>query len=180
MPFSPSLVKVLGRQSTNALTLQATKWSRQWGIPSLARDVSIDLNPRLRTAVARCCRDRNLVELGPRFLALRTRKAEVLAHELAHAAVTRLFGSHVRPHGAEWRALVRAVGFIPRIRLVGPCPAVRETVRKRVALEQHFEHRCPTCQMVRVARRRVSGWRCRRCIADGLAGTLVVSRVARP
>jgi predicted SprT family Zn-dependent metalloprotease len=36
---------------------------------------------------------------------------EVLCHELAHVAVYRLHGRSVRPHGPEWKRLVRQVGF---------------------------------------------------------------------
>jgi predicted SprT family Zn-dependent metalloprotease len=178
MPFSSALVEVLGRHSANRLAAQAAKWSRQWGVPSLARDVAIDLNPRLRTAVARYRKEGEFVELGPRFLALRTRKAEVLAHELAHVAVTRLFGKTARPHGDEWRSLVRAVGFVPRIHLI---PAGRKNTpfrKQRVAVD-HYEHRCPVCQMVRIARRPVRQWQCSRCVDVGLSGTLTVSRVVQ-
>lgn len=177
MPFSPALVEILGRQSASRLVLQAAKWSRQWGTPSLARDIAIDFNPRLRTAVARYRREHELIELGPRFLALRTRKAEVLAHELAHVAVARLFGKGVRPHGDEWRALVRAVGFIPRIHLVRPKQLEPVSVHEPRTAVERFYHRCPVCQMIRVARRPVRQWKCSRCVGEGLAGTLLVSRV---
>lgn len=177
MPFSPDLVEVLGRQSAVRLDAQAARWSKRWGIPALTRDVTVVLNPRLRTTVARYKKERELVELGPRFLALRSRKAEVLAHELAHVAVARLFGKAPRPHGEEWRNLVRAAGFTPHIHLVEPKPVAAAPGRQEPGRVGHYEHRCPVCQMVRIGRRSVPRWKCRRCVSVGLAGTLVVTRI---
>ena len=41
--------------------------------------------------------------------------AETVPHEVAHYITDRLFGlRHVRPHGSEWRAVMRALGVEPR------------------------------------------------------------------
>ena len=37
-------------------------------------------------------------------------------HEAAHYAVDRVHGRRVRPHGAEWRALMIALGVAPEVR----------------------------------------------------------------
>ena len=42
---------------------------------------------------------------------------EVLCHEVAHAAVAIKLGTGVRPHGGEWRGLMRDAGYEPRVRI---------------------------------------------------------------
>ncbi len=39
--------------------------------------------------------------------------ARTVAHEVAHLIVWRLHGRQVRPHGAEWQAVMRALGASP-------------------------------------------------------------------
>lgn len=179
MPLSPELIERLGRQPSRQLVKQAARWSRLWGIPSLVDEVTIGINVRLRTAVARYRKDHQTIELGPRFFALRKRQPEVLAHELAHAAVARLRGAARQIHGAEWRALVQTAGFIPRVRLISD--NARSPARSRRLSEVHcFEHRCSVCHMARVASRPVRRWRCARCVQAGLPGLLVILERANP
>ena len=42
---------------------------------------------------------------------------EVLCHEVAYAAAAARFGARIRPHGTEWRGLMRDAGFEPRTRI---------------------------------------------------------------
>jgi SprT protein len=97
----------------------------------------------------------------------------VLCHELAHLAVHRLHGRSAKPHGPEWRALMQAAGYPPVTSL---CRVVTDQSADRRLSPSQFEHRCPVCQMVRLARRRVSAWRCANCVAAGLPGELIVTR----
>jgi hypothetical protein len=39
-------------------------------------------------------------------------------------------------------------------------------------LGYRFEHRCPVCQSVRLARRRMTAWRCAECVEAGLNGVI--------
>ena len=39
---------------------------------------------------------------------------DTVAHEVAHYLVHRLHGARTRPHGAEWRHVMRALGVIPK------------------------------------------------------------------
>jgi predicted SprT family Zn-dependent metalloprotease len=100
--------------------------------------------------------------------------AEVLAHELAHAAARRLHPRARNPHGAEWKSLVRATGFEPMVRLRVPAAPPPVTGSGETA---RYRHRCPVCQMTRWARRPVTAWRCRNCAAAGLPGVLIINRV---
>jgi SprT protein len=45
-----------------------------------------------------------LLENGERFL------DRTLPHEVAHVVANRLFGPHIRPHGAEWQAVMQLFG----------------------------------------------------------------------
>jgi predicted SprT family Zn-dependent metalloprotease len=101
---------------------------------------------------------------------------EVLCHEAAHAAVYELHGRGPKPHGLEWRKLMVAAGFEPRVRLKVALLAGQP--QRGAPARVLWEHRCPVCQVVRLAGRRVPEWRCAACQAAGLAGELVVTRVA--
>lgn len=172
--MTPAFVQAVGATVAEKLRLEAGQWARTWKVPSLPKAVEVRTNPRLRTTIARYLRDQNVVEVGARFLALRNRKSEVLAHELAHAAVKHRFGNAAKTHGKEWQALVDAVGFEPRARLDSEPSGThgRKSVQSR-----RFAHRCPVCQMVRLSSRRVTGWRCRDCAEAGLPGSLLISEV---
>jgi predicted SprT family Zn-dependent metalloprotease len=173
--FPEDVVAKLGRPRARRLGVQAQSWARRWRVPALLSEVRIQWNGRLRVAVARYRRDIDVIEVGPRFLLLRSRSAEVLAHELAHAAAARLFAKAAGVHGPHWKDLVRTAGFEPQVRLAG-------TGRSRPLQRQdrsaaRYEHRCPVCQMLRIARRPIGGWRCAGCVRAGLPGTLVIAKI---
>ena len=88
--------------TTAQLQNEAATLARLWSEPSLPDRVSIRLNRRLTTTLARYKRDTRTIEVGVRFLALRSRRSEVLAHELAHAAVHIRHGRSAPTHG-KWR-----------------------------------------------------------------------------
>ena len=99
---------------------------------------------------------------------------EVLCHEVAHAAAAAKFGARIRPHGTEWRDLMRDAGFEPRTRIPDtelPHDTLAAT-RRRV----FWRHRCPICEASRIAGRPVRGWRCAKCLAAGLGGQLDIRR----
>lgn len=175
MPLSAELEAAIGTKAAGRLRIAIKRWAETWSLPDLPDTVHVDLNRRLRTRVGRYCPAGHRIEVGPRFLALRSRKAEVLAHELAHAATRRLHPRAAKPHGPEWRRLVRAIGFEPLVRLGGTTtprtvPGTGEMAR--------YQHRCPVCQMTRWARKPVTAWRCRSCAAAGLPGVLEINRMS--
>ena len=169
-------VQIVGPKSAEKLRSDTYRWARIWGIHSLPDLVKIRPNDRLRTTVARYRRDTKTIEIGARFLALRTRQSEVLAHEMAHAVVDLMYGRSARAHGKEWQALVRTAGFSPRACLAA---AHRRCVRPDAGQSIRYEHRCPVCQMVRVSRGPVRAWRCRSCVEAGLRGNLEIIRTVR-
>ena len=173
MAIGKELAQALGETQTVELQKQIRRWARLWTVPSLPKLVEIRPNFRLSTTVARYRRDQRAIEVGARFLAQRQFKAEVLAHEMAHAVVDLRYGRIARPHGKEWQELVIAAGYSPTVRL--------RTVRlpppqPRVARSSAYVHRCPVCQMARISRRPVTGWRCRGCVQAGLPGNLKITR----
>jgi predicted SprT family Zn-dependent metalloprotease len=156
---------------SKALQEDMQSWSRLWGLPNLSHEVSVRFNRRLRTTVARLLRDADIIEVGPRFIAARSKRREILCHELAHAAATRVASRRLSPHGADWSAFVERAGFRPVSHLKIPTESSRPTKLAR----SRYEHRCPVCQFVRLARRPVSRWKCAECVRCGLSGKLIIS-----
>jgi predicted SprT family Zn-dependent metalloprotease len=158
------------RLSTN-LKEDMRSWSRLWGLPNLSQEVSVRFNGRLRTTVARLLSSVDIIEVGPRFITLKSKRGEILCHELAHAAASRRPVGGQPPHGPEWAALVQSAGFDPVSRLTVPRKSSPSTQSRDV----RYEHRCLVCQFVRVARRSVHSWRCAECVRCGLPGKLTIS-----
>lgn len=178
-----------------------THWSARWHTPDLAERLTITFSARLRRSLGRCRPATGRITLQA---ALRDgppeRLAEVLCHEAAHVAVYLLHGASARPHGDEWRALVTAAGFTPRVHAgtstplpwravhsdtessasshpTQPTAAAGPTYSPRDhAPRLPYEHRCPVCHTVRYARGPVPRWRCAECLDVGLAGELCVTR----
>lgn len=97
------------------LTAYGRRLLALWGRPGLVYTLSY--NRRMRTRAGAAFPLRHHIDLNPRLLAREPRVChEVFAHELAHLVVHADHGLAVRPHGPEWRALMRAAGFEPRVR----------------------------------------------------------------
>jgi ribosomal protein L37AE/L43A len=73
---------------------------------------------------------------------------------------------------------MRAAGFEPRVRI--PTGDVERLVGSAQQRRGVWEHRCPVCQMSRVAGRPVREWRCASCLRVGLEGGLIITRRAEP
>ena len=178
MPFSDNFRFAVGPSQSRRLSMAMRDWCRAWNATDLPETIEVRVNSRLRRAIARYLKDINLIEVGPRFLKLRSRKAEVLCHEFAHAAAYLLYGNRVRTHGPEWQALVERAGFTPHVRIdIAP---ERGADKLGSQLTTTYEHRCLVCQMTRNARRPVRQWRCAACAAAGLPGTLEITRKLNP
>jgi predicted SprT family Zn-dependent metalloprotease len=156
------------------------RWGALWGVPELAELISVRLSTRLHRSLGRCHPSTGVITLQARLAdGDRALLEEVLCHEAAHVAVHRLRGAAGRPHGDEWRELVRAAGFEPRVRRAGEVVAPARPKPRRSGRFQ-YEHRCPVCQTVRYANTRHPRWRCLECEEAGLNGTLEIERVAQP
>lgn len=144
-----------------------------WGIPDLARQVSISFYPKPSRRLGLARPARGEVRLDPSLRsAPPSRRREVLAHELAHVVVFLRHGPGRRPHGPEWRALLREAGFVPSRTLAGDGPSAPLAPRPA----RRFRHTCPVCHAHRRAGRPMSRWRCAACVANGLEGSLVIER----
>jgi predicted SprT family Zn-dependent metalloprotease len=151
-------------------------WGRLWGVPTLAEDVELHLSSRLRTSLGNYRVDRSQLTLAAWLLDGPTALVEhVLCHEAAHAAVHALHGRRVKPHGVEWRIMMVQAGWPARVRVPwSALPASRRVAPHHRGL---WEHRCPVCQATRLARTRVTRWRCRSCRNAGRDGRLVIRRL---
>lgn len=165
-----------------SLTTRLHRWANQWGLrwklPGLKDRIIVEFSPRMRVSLGRSYPQRGLVRLHPSVETDDALLREVLCHEVAHVAVFELHGTKCQPHGPEWQALVRAAGFEPHVRCKHVGSQAAQKLGGRIA--PFFEHRCPVCQAVRHARRRVSRWRCAACVAAGLDGEMCITQIKAP
>ncbi len=140
-----------------------------WNLPGLHFEVEVVFSPKLTGSLGRAIPSRGIVRLHVALAsAPRRLLREVLCHEAAHIAVFRRHGESKRPHGPEWAELVRQAGYKPSRSLVVAAPEVPN----RQANPRRYEHVCPVCQIVRVAKRPMPRWRCPGCADAGLQGIL--------
>ena len=92
-------------------------WCHLWGVDDLAPEISVEFSSRMSRSLGRCYPDRKLIRIA--HFVLEESDAlvqEVLCHEAAHVAAHYLYGSSIRPHGPEWKALMQQAGFPPSVR----------------------------------------------------------------
>jgi predicted SprT family Zn-dependent metalloprotease len=143
-----------------------------WDISSIRDDIDIEFTSRLTRSLGRTHPAKKNIRLNRHLLAnLVEYLEEVLCHEVGHIATFYKFGDSVSPHGEEWQSLVRLAGFEP-------------TTKLDVALEQseerskrQFSHSCPRCFTKRIAKVRMTRWRCGTCVAEGMEGNLLIEEV---
>jgi SprT protein len=164
------------QSSDDILTQTLRRWAVVWDLVGFEDRVQISFSSRLRTSLGRCAPARGEIRVasflltGPDLLL-----HEVLCHEAAHVAAQELHGGAIRPHGTEWKALMKAAGFAPRVRI--PSGELAHLALHARPAGRVWEHRCPVCQTRRLARRPVRRWRCAACTQAGLEGRLLVTRV---
>ena len=182
MPQAPSraLQAALRRALRSVVPLWHAEGFNVSGLDATRLALSTRYRLRLATADARraCITLRADAESWGRPLL-----QQVLVHELGHIVVHARYGLDAQPHGAEWKRLMELSGLEPAARVRGGCGVLRSgaPVPERLVLSPShrpsYEHRCPVCQMVRVAKRPVRQWLCRVCVEAGLDGVLLISRV---
>jgi SprT protein len=157
---------------------QLTAWAALWGLPGLEGRVTIRVSRRLTASLGRATPARRSIRLAaalaagpPGFL------AEVMCHELAHIAAWEMHGDGIRPHGREWKELVRRAGFRPTTRLTPPPGLLLPKPRRRRRRRYVYDHRCERCGWSRVARAVVRRWRCAPCADAGRDGKLAIWRI---
>lgn len=105
-------------------------WAAVWQRPGLEERLHISFSTRMTRSLGRCHPERRTIRLASWLREAPVALfAEVLCHEAAHVAAFELHGRSCRPHGAEWKALMRAAGFEPRVRV--PAELLPESVRIR-------------------------------------------------
>ena len=100
--------------------------------------IRVGTSRRLTASLARARLERAEVVLAEALLGSRHLE-EVVVHEVAHVVAWWRHG-RVRPHGAEWKALVRAAGHAPSVRMLPRdvrLPARRRRRRLRAAGALH-------------------------------------------
>lgn len=147
-----------------------------WNEPGLSARLTLVVGQRLERSLGRCYPGRGLVRIARLVVDLPAQlRDEIICHEAAHLVVFERHGRGSRPHGTEWKDLMRSVGLTPRVRIQLASAEAALSARPGSA-RVLYEHRCPVCHAVRFARRRVNQWRCRECVAVGLPGLLEISR----
>ena len=152
------------------------RWAHTWQLPGLETRVRVEWSERLTRSLGRAIPARRIVRLSE---ALRRRPQlfkQVLCHEVAHVAAWELARRREDPHGPTWKALVRAAGYDPVLRVALRKPAASSRAKRPPFAR--WIHRCPVCQFRRVGRRPVPEWRCARCVESGLEGDLLITRKA--
>ncbi len=188
-----------GHSLPESLREKALRWEGVWGVPGLMESVTIEFSLRFRTTLGLCRPAQGRIRLAAGLLVSEeavdggtSLMEEVLCHELAHVAVHRLHGRQAKPHGPEWKRLVREAGFEPRLRMLvdevdgaaqgrGPAQSAErgsKPGRQANKPRPRWEHRCPVCHSRRMAGRPVPEWRCAECLGAGLSGKLVITKLA--
>jgi len=153
--------------------------SRAWSVPALLSTVHISISPRMTRTLARAFPRTGEIRLSAPVVQSGSPELirEVLCHEAAHIAAHLKYGRGIRPHGTEWRDLVRLAGFEPRVRLASPAGLAPVPVRRRPLV---FQHRCASCGSLFLSRTTNRRWRCASCVRAGRDGRFVVTRLDQP
>jgi len=163
------------------ITRRLAGWCARWGLPGFEQELAITFSRRFRSALGRCAPASREIRLAAFLLdAPAELLAEALCHEAAHAAAYELHGSGLKPHGAEWKRLMRQAGFKPRVRFPAALLPDDPVLVPRRRTGHYWLHQCPVCHASRVAKTHVGRWRCASCVMAGLDGRLVVTRVNAP
>lgn len=145
------------------LTRQASELVAGVGLEKIARKISVQWNPRMRTTAGRAFYEALRVELNPALLRLegidtRSEIDRTLRHELAHlVAYHRAERRRIDAHGEEWRQACADLG-IPDESRCHSLPLEPRRVRKKLIYE------CPVCgsqiHRVRKFRQAVACYEC--------------------
>ena len=123
------------------LEFKARELLRQLGAGKLARQVRVEWNPRMKSAVGRADIREKLVSLNPRLQDHGLAEIDrTLRHELAHLlAQFRVGRRRIAPHGPEWREACRDLGITDEVRCHN-LPFASKSFPPR------FVYVCPNCR----------------------------------
>ncbi len=148
------------RATEKALALAERLYGRAFHRPA----IRFDLRGRNAGLVLFPTRDRPVIRYNPGLLAAEGDAflRQVVPHEVAHLVARTLHGPRIRPHGAEWRAVMTDLGAEP-VR----CHAF-DTSEEPIRRLSRFDYRCG-CRVHRLTsirhNRAMRGaiYRCRSC-----------------
>jgi len=129
------------RRRDAGLEREALELLRSLGALSIATEIRVEWNPRLKTAAGRADYRHKLISLNPQLAQHPTEIDRTLRHEIAHilAQFREKSRRRISPHGPEWRHACRDLGIADEKRChTLPFPATRYAPR--------FIYRCPNCQ----------------------------------
>ncbi|NLF29659.1 MAG: SprT family zinc-dependent metalloprotease [Planctomycetes bacterium] len=136
----------------------ADRCGRAWDIPDLRRRARMGYSTRLRTTLGRAFLEDGLIELNARLLTDHPGElVATLIHELAHLVVFWRYG-RVRPHGTQFRTLMRAVNL--------PADATHDLDVDQYRLRRRrylYLHCCTHCRTYFISRRVYRNYYCTRC-----------------
>lgn len=166
-------------QAFDSQILEAAEgWAECWQLPQLAAQIEIRFSPRMFRCVGRSYPLRQLISLAAAVTEFRQAMVcAVLCHEMAHLAVYQHYGRKPKPHGQEWQRLMRLAGYEPRVRFDDPQSLAILEKHKPASANKRYHHQCPRCSRSRLARQRMSRWRCGVCYEMGYDGRLVITTV---
>jgi SprT protein len=114
----------------------------------------------------RVCRGERVIRYNPYIFAkyFENNLAVTVPHEVAHYVTDRLYGlRNIRPHGVEWKTIMRSLGAEPRV------TARYDLTGVPVRRQRRFSYRCEcsthqlsSCRHNRIQRGQ-SSYLCRRC-----------------
>ncbi len=114
----PAIARLLSVWPPAAIDALIAEACALWGVSEFAGTVNWRWNSRLRTTLGRACLTDQVLEFNPILLARHPDEMRpLLLHELAHLvayADAKARRVKIAPHGAEWKALMRAVGCSTR------------------------------------------------------------------
>jgi predicted SprT family Zn-dependent metalloprotease len=101
-----------------------------------------------------------VIELNPRLLGEHPRElVPTLAHELVHLCVRHRYGETAKPHGREFRSMMRRLGLDGKATHDLPVRHLRKHRRRKYL----YLHRCSDCGYEFVARKSRRNCYCRAC-----------------
>lgn len=99
------------------LLAASASWCELWELSGLLERVTIKTSGRMTSSLGRACHSRMEIKLHRKLFHASARDLlhEVMCHELAHLVAYELHGQAIRPHGQQWKKLMVAAGYSPRV-----------------------------------------------------------------
>lgn len=148
-------------ETEQSMNRRARDFAAHFQLGTLAEQVHVVWNARMRTAAGRAHYRECQIELNPRLAALPNATEEIertFLHELAHlVAHHRHRGRKIQAHGPEWRRACAELG-IPGESIYHQLPFEGRKIRR------NYAYRCPVCgsefERVKKFRRAVACYGC--------------------